>query len=115
MLLSNIWKDAAYSLGAALSALLLGRLVAELSVRILVRWAKHTYTFIDDAAAQHLAKPIRWLLPVIALFAVMPLMTMPDGARAALTHALTVIIIIGVGWAVFKTRRTIYTSPVLSS
>ncbi len=103
----NFWKDAAYSLGGAVAALVLGRVVAALLIRGLTRWAKHTHTIVDDIVVEHLAKPIRRLLPVITLSAVMPLLSMPDKIRNFSNHLLTVLIIIGMGWIAAKSVRII--------
>lgn len=101
------WKDAAFAVGPAVGALIFGRLVAALLIRILRRWAKHTETLIYDAVVLHLAKPIHWMLPLVALSAILPLITMPETPRAAVTHALTVFIITCTGWIVFKTLHVL--------
>jgi small-conductance mechanosensitive channel len=101
------WTDAAWALAIALAGLSVGRVIAELVVRGISRWARRTETVIDDALAAHLPRPLRWLFPLIGLELVMPLLGLRKPTEDALQHALLVLIIAGVGWLSIKTVRVV--------
>lgn len=94
--------DAAWALGIALAALAIGRVVASLALAGLRRWATRTENRIDDSIATHLGRPIRWLLPLIALELVMPILGLKKNFEDGIQHALLVLIIIGAGWFLGK-------------
>jgi small-conductance mechanosensitive channel len=99
------WVDATWALGIALAGVIVGRLVAEIVVRTIVRWAHRTETVVDDAIAAHLPRPLRWLFPLVGLELVMPLLGLRKSTEDALQHTLLVLIIVGVGWLSIKTVR----------
>jgi small-conductance mechanosensitive channel len=99
------WQEAAWVLGIAAAALILGRVVAAVSLRAVATWAKRTETTIDDAVAVHLPRPIRWLFPLVALEIAMPLLGLSKPTEDAMQHALLVLIIAGSGWLLVKLVR----------
>jgi small-conductance mechanosensitive channel len=101
------WQDAAWAIGLALLALALGRLIATLVVRGMAVWAKRTDTWVDDAIAEHLPRPIRWLLPLVALELAMPVLGLADRTEDTLQHVLLVMIIVGAGWLTVKAVRVV--------
>jgi small-conductance mechanosensitive channel len=101
------WQDAVYSLGLVLLGLLLGRWVTSLLMRALGRWGKRTETIADDAIIRHLRQPLGWLLPAVAIEALIPLLSLPKGLRDFVGHAALVFIIVGVGWALHASLRVV--------
>ncbi len=99
------WQPLAWSLLGAVVAITVGRVAGGLTVRAMGRWARHTDTIIDDAIAKHLARPIRWLFPVLALTSVVSLLPLPKELRGPLHHAVLIATIFGVGWALIKCVR----------
>ncbi|MBE7479912.1 MAG: mechanosensitive ion channel [Polyangiaceae bacterium] len=101
------WKDAAWALGIVLVALVAGRVTAALALRAIGRWAARTETTVDDAMSTHLPRPVRWLLPLVALELVMPLLGLSKQWEDRLQHALLVAIIAGVGWLLVKVVKVV--------
>lgn len=101
------WNVTATSLGILAVAAFVGWLVALLLVRGLGRWARRTDTPIDDAVARHLSGPLRYLLPALLVGALLPALTLPEGLRDGLGHALLIVVLVGIGWSLFKTVRVI--------
>jgi small-conductance mechanosensitive channel len=86
---------------------LLGRLVAELLFRALARWAKTTNTKIDDVVARHMRQPKQWLLPLLGVYLVFPLVTLPEGMLGWARHALLIAVIVGAGWALSRAVQVV--------
>ena len=101
------WKDAAWSLGIAFAAIALGRVAAKLAMDAIARWARRTETAIDDAICLRLPRPIRWLLPLVALEVVMPLLGLSKRYEDPIQHGLLVLIILGAGWLLVAGVRVV--------
>jgi small-conductance mechanosensitive channel len=103
------WSDLVWSLGCVAVGWLLGRLVAGGLSRALRRWAQRTSSIVDDAIVEHLERPKRWLLPLVGVYLVFPLVTLPPGMLSSLHHALLIGVIVGVGWALTKAVQIVET------
>ncbi len=96
--------DLAWSVGLLLAAFVAGRIVAWIILRATQRWAKKTTTVLDDMVVQHMPKPLRLLLPAIAVELVVPLLSLQTDT---LHHAVLVVIIIAAGWTCLRLLRVI--------
>lgn len=95
-------SDWGWSVAVLLIGWLLGRLVAEIAFRALSRWAATTDNTVDDLVAQHLRRPKAWLLPLLGIYIVLPLVSLPPEVLAWTRHALLIALIIGGGWALTR-------------
>jgi small-conductance mechanosensitive channel len=82
-------------------------LFAWLVNRLITSWAHRTSTVVDDAVAAHLPRPLSWLIPLGALRIALPLVRLRDDVRYLVEHGLLVLIIVGLGWLVFKTVQVV--------
>ena len=101
------WQDALFALSLAVLAVVIGRLVATTCLKALARWAKRTNTTVDDAIARHFPRPLRWLLPVVALDAVLPLLAQSPATEAFVHHCLVIAILVCSGWLVFASVKVL--------
>ncbi|MBN2195522.1 MAG: mechanosensitive ion channel [Polyangiaceae bacterium] len=100
------WADLVWSVACVGTAWVVGRLVAGLLVRAMRRWARKTDTTVDDAVSEHLRRPIQWLGPLLGIYLVFPLITLPERTLADLRHGLLIAVIFGAGWALAKTVQS---------
>jgi small-conductance mechanosensitive channel len=101
------WSDLGWSLGVLVIGWTIGRLAAEVFYRALSRWATTTDTTVDDTIAQHMKQPKKWLLPLLGIYVVFPLVTLPEGMLGWLRHALLIAVIVGAGWAASRAVQVI--------
>jgi len=57
--------------------------------------------------ARHMRRPVKYLLPGIAVEILLPAVALPPAVREALAHALLVVVLMGAGWSVFKGVRVV--------
>jgi small-conductance mechanosensitive channel len=96
-----------WSAAVLLAALLSGWLVAVLVFRALGRWAKKTDTVIDDALAVHMRRPLRWLMPLLALNVALPFVSLAPDARPTIRQLLLVLVIAATGWTAARAIRVV--------
>ena len=82
--------------GTVILALLVHRLIFSVAAKILQRRGKSGQHLI----VEHTRKPARFILPLLALVAVLPAVPLPPVVRAGLEHVLGLGVIAAVGWAV---------------
>jgi len=99
--------DTLWSLGVLLAALVLGRVLTALVLRLVTRWIRRTDTRLDDSVADHLWGPLRWLGPVAMVRAAMPLLASPSDLRDVVTHVITLVLILILGWMTMAIVRVI--------
>jgi len=81
--------------GTAILALLIHRIIFSLAARIARRRGKSgQHLFVE-----HTRKPARFILPLLAVVAVLPVVPLPATVRAGLEHVLGLGVIAAVGWA----------------
>jgi small-conductance mechanosensitive channel len=96
------WEGVLWAIGIAVAALLIGRVIAWAVVGLFERWSRLTHTLIDDVAIKHLAQPLRWLLPFLALTVALPGLGVSERAYEVIHQIVLVIIILIVGWLFFR-------------
>ncbi len=81
--------------GTVILALLVHRLIFSLAAKISQRRGKsRQHLFVE-----HTRKPARFILPLLALVAVLPTVPLPPTVRSGLEHVLGLGVIAAVGWA----------------
>ncbi len=93
--------------GVLVVAVLGGWLLGGLLFRALGRWAQSTDSLVDDAIALHMRRPLRVMMPLVALNLALPLMTLPTGLKSGLRQLLLILAITGVGWTLARAVRVI--------
>jgi len=86
------------SLIAVVLALVVGRLSSRLLVAGLTRWTSSTATQLDDIMLKYLARPLRVLLPLVALILVLPFLEVLELTRTVVRQVLVVALILEFGW-----------------
>jgi len=99
--------DLMWSAGVLLGAVIGGWVVSSLVFRTLGRWAHRTDTKIDDAIALHLRRPLRWLIPLAALYAAFPISGVAQNMFPGFRHALLVLVLLVSGWCLMRAVRVV--------
>lgn len=98
------WLWAITIIAAAAAA---GFLIATWTTRLVCRWATGSTITLDDFAVEQLASPFRWAATLLAAFSVRGFLPLDEGARAVLRHAVLVLAILLVGWALARATRVV--------
>lgn len=96
------WQDWIWSAGLLVLALGLGFGLARLGLALSKRWAKQTAITTDDLMVKSLSGPIKLLAPTLLVRIAVGAVTLPDSVVVGLGHALTIIVICGVGWVAVR-------------
>lgn len=98
----SYWEDSLWAVGAAIAALIAGRVAAHLLFLVASRWSRMTATPVDDAVVKHLKDPLAWLIPLFAVQVALSNVELSDRADARVHHVLVVLTILNVGWLLFR-------------
>jgi len=98
-------KETVWAIALTLVGFLAGRVAASLSVRALARASLRTDWKFDDAIVENLAGPLRWTLPLLVVRASVPLFALSDTTIAVVSHALSVALILCIGWIAARFLR----------
>jgi small-conductance mechanosensitive channel len=90
-----------------------GWLAARLSIRSLTRIVRRTKTPVDDEAIARVSRPVRILLPVLAVELALPLLPLAQGLATGLRQVAQVALVVVSGWLLLAVIRE--TEAVLSS
>lgn len=101
----EFWEPLLGALLGAAIALAGGAAVAWVLIAVLKRWARQTATTVDDLVVKHLASPVRWLLPLAALFFAVRGLDLSERARADVKQVLVVAITLCASWVFFRVVR----------
>ena len=91
-----------WPLGALAAALLVAILVHYLLFRTLDRLARGTKTILDDSLVRHFRRPTRLIIPLLAVYFLLPLVTLPPRVLIFLKQTFSLLLIISVAWLVIK-------------
>lgn len=92
-------EDAAWSVGIAAAAFVLGRFVAWALIRSTKRWARKTDDLADELVDRHMPSPLRVLLPAVAVALVLPWLPLRN---RPFEHVVLLTIVVSSGWVVFR-------------
>jgi len=93
------WAQASVTLGIAVGVALLVHAVA---FWIASRWAARTKFEGDEAVVRRMRAPMLLLLPLMAVLAVRPGLSLPEGPDEALRRLLAVLTIVAATWATVR-------------
>lgn len=94
-----------WPLALTLTGFLAGRIAASLALRALARAVARTEWKFDDAVVENLAGPLRWTLPLLVIRALVPLFALSDASIEWISHALSVALILCMGWIAARFLR----------
>jgi small-conductance mechanosensitive channel len=101
------WRSWAWSLGtaggAALAALVVHRMVFAAARRV----TKKSRSIVDDSLVRHSARPARLILPVLAVFAVTPGLSLSPDTVASIRHVLALTLIAGIAWLMIDLMKVV--------
>ncbi|MBK8010566.1 MAG: mechanosensitive ion channel [Deltaproteobacteria bacterium] len=99
----TLFKDLLIFFGALLS----GYFGARLVLRLVVRWARHTSTNLDDVVLRHLRQPLSVLIPLIVLRTVQHAIHFPPTFRETFLSVYAILLIIVLAWLFLRANRAI--------
>ena len=79
-------------------AVLIGMLADNILFRTIRRIAARTSTALDDVVVRYIHGPLKMILPLVAVVAVLPTLALPDPAEGNLRHALGLLLVAGFAW-----------------
>jgi small-conductance mechanosensitive channel len=101
------WESVLWAVGLGALAFFLGKIVAWSLYGAFERWARATTTPADDVIVKHLGPPLRWVFPFAALGVALPGLELGKTAHATVRQILVVLIILNMGWLLFRIVRVI--------
>jgi small-conductance mechanosensitive channel len=99
------WQPLLGALIGGAIAFVAGGALAWLVNTLARRWAKSTNTRVDDIVVNGLVAPVRWLLPLSAVFSVHPWLGLTEGPRGVVKQVLVVAITLNLGWVFMRLIR----------
>ena len=66
------------------------------------RLASRTHSVLDDSLARHALRPTRLMLPIVAIFLILPAAPLPPDALAVIRHSLALVLIGAVAWLLIR-------------
>ncbi|HEX6273877.1 MAG TPA: mechanosensitive ion channel domain-containing protein [Polyangiaceae bacterium] len=105
LLAFEFWEPLLGALLGAVIALAGGAAVAWVLVFVFRRWAQQTATTIDDLVVKQLATPLRWLLPLLALFFALRGLDLSEQTRGDVKQVLVVAMTLCMSWVFFRVVR----------
>jgi small-conductance mechanosensitive channel len=104
-------NNVVFSLFVLAAALVIGILLYFLVMFLLLRWHKNRVLEKFSIDPRYLRGPLRFLIPALSVFAVSPLLELPDGTQSVISHVISLLLIGSIGWLlvgiVHTTRKTI--------
>jgi small-conductance mechanosensitive channel len=101
------WEEWAASAGIVLATVLVAHVVFLIVRSALKRVTRHTRSSIDDAMIRQGERPVQLILPVLAVFIVLPLVGLPATVLATVRHVLILLLIGSVSWLIHSLSRTV--------
>jgi len=98
VLSSDIWKILLSSVVPLVAAILVALLIHYLVFLVAGKMASRTKGIADNAFVQHARRPARLLLVLLAIFSVLPMVDLPEGALDTIKQVLTLGLTATVGW-----------------
>ncbi len=99
-LFSGQLQEWVVSLGIVLAAVLIAHVVFVIVRATLRRMTRHTRSAVDDNLIRHGEGPVRLILPLLAIFAALPLTALPDTILGPVRHLLILLMIAAVSWLI---------------
>lgn len=94
------WRSWAWSLGVLASAVILALVIEQILFFILKRLAERKGGVLTNSLVRHGKRPVRWILPFLALLAALPAARLPETVLSPLDHIVGLGLIAAVAWLV---------------
>ncbi len=101
-LLTTNWIVLAWTSAGLLIAGVFGVIVASITIRVLRRLARPDAPTLYGSFLTHCAKPVRILVPLLAVALAVPLLDMPERWAALLSRATGMFLVISFAWLLVK-------------
>lgn len=95
---AEAWRELAVNGGLVIGAILVAFIVHRVAYSAAGRMSRRTRGVTDNALLQHSRRPALAILMVVALFLVIPNLTIPPDGIASMKHLLTLALTAAVGW-----------------
>lgn len=107
----DAWTEVFWAAGYLAAAAAMGWLVYFVLFRGLKRLARKRpdALFLDDSLLEHTRAPSHWLLPLLAVFAALPVarQRLPDTMGRLVTEVVYVLLIVAVAWLLVRLTRVL--------
>lgn len=94
------WHDWLWSGGVLVGSVMLALIAHWVLFAAAGRFAQRTGSSTDDSIVRHTRRPTRIILPLLAVFLVLPVLPLPQFLRQPIGHLLALAMIAVVGWSV---------------
>jgi small-conductance mechanosensitive channel len=92
------WRDVAWAAGILAAAIVVALIVRSIAFAVLKRVTQHKGTLLGQSLVRHGQRPSRWILPFLAILAVVPGLPLPQAVNTALEHIAGLGLIAAVAW-----------------
>ncbi len=92
------WKPLLWSGATIAMAVLVGLAAHHILFSVAKQLAKRTSSVVDDSLLRHSRKPIRLILPILAILIVHPFLPLPQGVMGPLHHLISLCLIGSIAW-----------------
>jgi small-conductance mechanosensitive channel len=92
------WRHQLWSLGILIAAIAVGLVVRSIVFWMLHRFARREGALLGQSLLRHSERPSRWILPLLAVLAVLPGLSLPPNLMSALEHIAGLGLIAAVAW-----------------
>ncbi len=99
---SGNWQTITWSLGILVLAAGAGLVVYLVLFHALRRWSSRTSTILDDSMVKHTRRPLKVLLPLVAIRMVVPILRLPGSLVLILRHLTDLGLIATLAWLGIK-------------
>jgi len=96
------WQQWLIFFGAVLLAVCVALALHQLLLRILSGLAKRSPSRMDDMFVQHLRRPVRWVLIVLAVYLAVEPLDIPAGLDSFARHVFSIVLILLIVWLLIK-------------
>jgi small-conductance mechanosensitive channel len=92
------WPTLLRAVAIVLCAVIGGMLIGKILFRAIRRVTAKTSTVLDDVVIRHVGRPLKLILPLLAVIAVLPTLFLPDDTEGNLRHFLGLCLIAAFAW-----------------
>ena len=94
----NDWRNLAWPAGILLATIVVAHVVRRIAFALLKRLTQRRGSLLGESLLRHGQRPSQWMLPFIAVLAVIPALPLPDAVGTALEHIAGLGLIATVAW-----------------
>jgi len=101
------WHSWAWSAATIVITAGLALIVHAVLYSVVRKLAGKSSSIVDDSAVRHSAAPVRLIFPVLAIFAVLPGLPLPERVIGFTRHLLLLVLIAGAAWFLFALLKVL--------